>query len=78
MGASVLNAINAGAMVARDLDHYEALAVELANGERQAPNMQLTPALADQLHERRVRSLENELVQRLNTLAAHNIHTLEV
>lgn len=78
MGASVLNAINAGAMVARDLDHYEALAVELANGVRQAPKMQLTPALADQLHERRVRSLENELVQRLNTLAAHNIHTLEV
>jgi predicted O-linked N-acetylglucosamine transferase (SPINDLY family) len=78
MGSSVLHALNAGAMVARDLDHYEELAIALAHGEMKAPEIQLTPALAEQLNHRRVRSLENELIHRLSTLAANNTNLLEV
>ena len=78
MGSSVLHALNAGAMVARDLNHYEELAVALAHGEMKAPEIQLTPALAEQLNYRRVRSLENELIHRLSTLAANNTNPLEV
>jgi predicted O-linked N-acetylglucosamine transferase (SPINDLY family) len=78
MGSSVLHALNAGAMVAHDLDHYEELAVALAHGEMKAPDIQLTPALAEQLNHRRVQSLENELVHRLSTLAANNTNPFEV
>jgi len=78
MGSSVLHALNAGAMVARDLDQYEKLAVALAHGEMHAPDMKLTPALAEQLNHRRVRSLENELIHGLSTLAANNTNPSEV
>lgn len=78
MGASILHALNAGAMVARDLDHYEALAVALANGERQAPQMKLTPSLVNELNHRRIRSLEEGLVHQLNQLAAQNTYSTEV
>ena len=78
MGASILHALNAGAMVARDLQHYEELAVALANGECKAPDMQLTPALADQLNYRRIRSLEEGLTHKLNQLAVQNTNTIEV
>jgi hypothetical protein len=60
------------------LDHYEEIAVALAHGEMKAPEIQLTPALAEQLNYRRVRSLENELIHRLSTLAANNTNLLEV
>lgn len=78
MGASILHALNAGAMVARDLDHYEALAVALANGEHQAPQMKLTPSLVNELNHRRIRSLEEGLVHQLNQLAAQNTYSTEV
>lgn len=78
MGASILHALNAGAMVARDLQHYEELAVALANGECKAPDMQLTPALAGQLNYRRIRSLEEGLMQKLNQLAVQNTNAIEV
>jgi predicted O-linked N-acetylglucosamine transferase (SPINDLY family) len=78
MGASILHALNAGAMLARDLRHYEDLAVALANGECEAPNMKLTPALATELNHRRIRSLEAGLMHQLNLLAVQNINTMEV
>ena len=78
MGASILHALNAGGMVARDLHHYEELAVALANRECAAPNMKLTPALAHELNHRRIRSLEEGLMHKLNLLAAQNTKPIEV
>ena len=78
MGASILHALNAGSMVARDLRHYEELAVALANRESEAPDMQLTPALARELNHRRIRSLEDGLMHKLNLLAVQNTNTIEV
>ena len=78
MGASILHALNAGCMVAGDLSHYEELAVALANREHEAPNMKLTPALAHELNHRRIRSLEEGLIRKLNLLAVQNTNTSEV
>jgi predicted O-linked N-acetylglucosamine transferase (SPINDLY family) len=78
MGSSILHALNAGGMVARDLHHYEELAVALANRECEAPNIKLTPALAHELNHRRIRSLEEGLMHKLNLLAAQNTKPIEV
>ncbi len=62
MGSSVLNALNLGSMVARDLAHYEDMAVAFANGECRPDKRKLDPALTRALNLKLARSVERGLL----------------
>ncbi len=62
MGGSLLQALNLGGMVARDLAQYEDMAVAFATGERAPEKIKLDPALSRAMNLKLARSIERGLL----------------